>query len=92
MGDNKEEYWDTTLLLREVVAALTRDARSFRSTGMDTDSRICIGSRVSKVRTLSLALCATALWGVRGGCHPEMGIPDGSGVDGKPACIFLWNA
>mmetsp|Transcript_7141 Transcript_7141/g.12308 ORF Transcript_7141/g.12308 Transcript_7141/m.12308 type:complete len:228 (+) Transcript_7141:1394-2077(+) len=40
IGDSRLEYWETTLLLRDVVAALNRDSRSSRSTGMATDSRI----------------------------------------------------
>lgn len=36
IGDSRLEYWETILLLREVLAALMSDSRSFRSTPRPT--------------------------------------------------------
>lgn len=43
MGDSRDEYWDTTLLLREVLAALMSDSLSDKSTGIAMLVRICVG-------------------------------------------------
>ena len=40
MGARTSEFWDTTLLLRQVVTASIRDWRSVRSTGLEISSRM----------------------------------------------------